>query len=120
MKTALITGISGQDGSLLAEFLLEKNYKVYGLLREKSSKENLINIINHKNLQLIYGDLLNNDLIHFLLKYYQFDEIYNLASQSNIRLSYENPLNTFNVTLIGTLILLDNILLLLIYSLIIA
>jgi GDPmannose 4,6-dehydratase len=109
MKTALITGISGQDGSLLAEFLLEKGYKVYGLLREKSSKDNLTNIIENKNLQLIYGDLLNNDLIHFLLNHYQFDEIYNLASQSNIRLSYDNPLTTFNVTLIGTLILLDNI-----------
>jgi GDPmannose 4,6-dehydratase len=108
-KKTLITGISGQDGSLLAEFLLSKNYEVYGLLRESSSKDNLENIINHPNLHIIYGDLLNNDLIRYILEEYQFDEIYNLASQSNIRLSYDNPLNTFNVTLIGTLILLDNI-----------
>jgi GDPmannose 4,6-dehydratase len=108
-KKALITGISGQDGSLLAEFLLAKGYKICGLLREKSSKDNLENIINNKNLQLVYGDSLNNDLIRFLLETHQFDEVYNLASQSNIRLSYGDPLNTFNVTLIGTLILLENI-----------
>ena len=109
IKKALITGVSGQDGSLLAEFLLNKGYKVWGLLREKSSKDNLENIINNENLQLIYGDSLNNELIRFLLEINQFDEIYNLASQSNIRLSYGDPLNTFNVTLIGTLVLLENI-----------
>jgi GDPmannose 4,6-dehydratase len=108
-KTAFITGISGQDGSLLAEFLLNKEYKVYGLMRENSSKDNLEDIINNKNLHIIYGDSLNNELIHYILETYQFDEIYNLASQSNIRLSYDNPLITFNVTLIGTLILLENI-----------
>ena len=107
-KTAFITGISGQDGSLLAEFLLGKDYKVYGLMRETSSKSNLDNIINHDNLYIIYGDSLNQDLIRYLLETYQFDEIYNLASQSNIRLSYDSPLVTFNVTLIGTLILLEN------------
>jgi GDPmannose 4,6-dehydratase len=108
-KKALITGIAGQDGSLLAEFLLSKNYIVYGLLRKSSSKDNLENIINHPNLYIIYGDLLNNDLVRYILEENQFNEIYNLASQSNIRLSYDNPLTTFNVTLIGTLILLDNI-----------
>ena len=97
-KTAFITGVSGQDGSLLAEFLLGKGYKVYGLLREKSSKNNLKNIIHNDNLYLIYGDLLNEELIRYLLETYTFDEIYNLASQSNIRLSYDNPLETFNVT----------------------
>lgn len=109
IKKALITGISGQDGSLLAEFLLNKGYKVWGLLREKSNQINLNDIINNKNLQLVYGDSLNNELIRFLLEINQFDEIYNLASQSNIRLSYGDPLNTFNVTLIGTLILLENV-----------
>jgi len=108
-KTAFITGLSGQDGSLLAEFLLNKGYIVYGLVRENSSKDNLKDIINHSNLHIIYGDLLNNDLIRYILETYQFDEIYNLASQSNIRLSYDSPLITFNVTLIGTLILLENI-----------
>jgi GDPmannose 4,6-dehydratase len=109
IKKALITGISGQDGSLLADFLLNKGYKVWGLLREKSNKINLESIINNENLYLVYGDSLNNELIRFLLETNQFDEIYNLASQSNIRLSYGDPLNTFNVTLIGTLILLENI-----------
>ena len=109
IKTAFITGISGQDGSLLAEFLLGKEYKVYGLMRENSSKNNLKDIINNKDLHIIYGDSLNNELIRYLLETYQFNEIYNLASQSNIRLSYGDPLNTFNVTLIGTLILLENI-----------
>jgi len=109
IKKAFITGISGQDGSLLAEFLLNKGYKVWGLLREKSNKTNLEFIINNENLYLVYGDLLNDELIRFLLETNQFDEIYNLASQSNIRLSYGDPLNTFNVTLIGTLILLENI-----------
>jgi GDPmannose 4,6-dehydratase len=108
-KTAFITGISGQDGSLLAEFLLNKNYTVYGIMRENSSKDNLSNIINNKDLNIFYGDSQNNDLIRFLLEYHQFDEVYNLASQSNIRLSYNNPLLTFNTTLIGTLILLENI-----------
>ena len=108
-KKALITGVSGQDGSLLAELLLSKGYIVYGLMREVSSKDNLKEIINNKNFQIIYGDLLNNELIRFLLETNHFDEIYNLASQSNIRLSYNNPVLTFNVTLIGTLVLLDNI-----------
>jgi GDPmannose 4,6-dehydratase len=109
IKKAFITGISGQDGSLLAEFLLGKGYKVYGLLREKSNVCNINHLINSDNFYLIYGDLLNNDLIRYILETYQFDEIYNLASQSNIRLSYENPINTFNVTLIGTIILLENL-----------
>ena len=108
-KTAFITGVSGQDGSLLAEFLLSKNYKVYGLMRENSSKDNLSKIINNEQLHIIYGDSLNDELIRYLLETYQFNEIYNLASQSNVRLSYNNPLLTFNVTLIGTIILLENI-----------
>ena len=109
IKKAFITGVSGQDGSLLAEFLLNKGYEVYGLMRESSSYTNLEYIKDHINLKLIYGDLLNNELIRLLLETHQFDEIYNLASQSNIRLSYDTPVLTFNVTLIGTLILLENI-----------
>ena len=66
-KKALITGISGQDGSLLAEFLLNKGYQVWGLLREKSNKINLEHLINNNNLQLVHGDSLNNELIRFLL-----------------------------------------------------
>jgi GDPmannose 4,6-dehydratase len=108
-KKAFITGVSGQDGSLLAEFLLEKGYKVYGLLKEKSNLSNLENITNNNNFFLIYGDLLNDNLVRYILETHQFDEVYNLASQSNVRLSYENPVNTFNVTLIGTIVLLENL-----------
>jgi len=108
-KKAFITGVSGQDGSLLAEFLLEKGYKVYGLLKEKSNLSNLENITNNNNFSLIYGDLLNDNLVRYILETHQFDEVYNLASQSNVRLSYENPVNTFNVTLIGTIVLLENL-----------
>ena len=109
IKKALITGVSGQDGSLLAELLLNKGYLVYGLMRSNSSKDNLENILKNKAFNLIEGDLLNNDLIAYLIKTYQFDEIYNLASQSNIRLSYDNPIHTFNVTLMGVIVLLENI-----------
>ena len=109
IKKAFITGVSGQDGSLLAEFLLNKGYEVYGLMRESSSYTNLEHIKYHTNLKLVYGNLLNNELIRLLLETHQFDEIYNLASQSNIRLSYDTPVLTFNVTLIGTLVLLENI-----------
>jgi GDPmannose 4,6-dehydratase len=108
-KTAFITGISGQDGSLLAKFLLNKEYQVYGLMKEKSLKDNLKDIFHHPDLHIIYGDLLNSDLLRLILETNKFDEIYNLASQSNIRLSYDDPLLTFNVTLIGTLSLLENI-----------
>jgi GDPmannose 4,6-dehydratase len=108
-KTAFITGISGQDGSLLAKFLLDKGYKVCGLMKEKSSKDNLEDILYNPNLHIVYGDLLNSDLLRLILETNKFDEIYNLASQSNIRLSYDDPLLTFNVTLIGTVSLLENI-----------
>lgn len=109
IKTALITGVSGQDGSLIAEFLLGKGYHVTGLMRSNSSKDNLKGVLNNSQFKLVEGDLLNNDLVAFLVKEYQFDEIYNLASQSNIRLSYTDPVHTFNVTLMGTLVLLENI-----------
>jgi len=109
IKKAFITGVSGQDGSLLAEFLLSKGYYVQGLMRELSSTNNLQRIIHNNNFKIIYGDLLNNDLVRLILSNNQFDEIYNLASQSNVRLSYNNPILTFNTTLIGTLVLLDNI-----------
>lgn len=108
-KIAFCTGVSGQDGSLLAEFLISKGYFVVGLLRDGSPKDNLLNILNHPNLKLVYGDLMNGELLRYLLESYKFDEIYNLASQSNVRLSYENPVLTFNVTLIGTISLVDSI-----------
>jgi GDPmannose 4,6-dehydratase len=108
-RKALITGISGQDGSILAEFLIKKNYIVYGLTRSVSNMENLSNIIEDKNLNIVYGDLMNSDLLRHILSNCKFDEVYNLASQSNVRLSYENPVLTFNVTLTGTILLIDSV-----------
>lgn len=108
-KKAFITGVAGQDGSILVDFLLNKGYQVYGLVREGSCIDNLTVFKDSKDFHIINGDLLNDDLIRFIVKTYHFDEVYNLASQSNIRLSYTNPVNTFNVTLIGTLILLENL-----------
>lgn len=107
MKGVLITGASGQDGSILTELLLSKNYKVYGLVRPTSSLDNIQHLIKNKNLSIIYGDLMNEDLLRHILSNNKIDEIYNLASQSNIRLSYVDPRKTFEVTLMGTISLIE-------------
>ena len=108
-KTALITGISGQDGSLLTDLLLNNDYKVFGLVRPTSNIDNISHLLHNKNLNLIYGDLMNEDLLRYLLSSNQIDEIYNLASQSNVRLSYEHPRQTFEVTLMGTISLIESV-----------
>lgn len=108
-KVAFITGISGQDGSLLAECLLKKDYMVIGLLRTESNLENISEIISNPNLELIYGDLMNAELLRYIFSKNKIDEVYNLASQSNVRFSYQNPVMTFNVTLTGTVLLIDSI-----------
>jgi len=114
MKTAFITGITGQDGSYLAELLLEKGYKVYGLQRRSSS----INTsrINHlydnpkyPNFVTIYGDLSDSGNLIRILKKIQPDEIYNLGAQSHVRISYDIPEYTANVTGLGSLRLLEAI-----------
>jgi len=107
--TALITGISGQDGSLLAEYLLNKGYKVYGLIRPSSTTSNLDHILQNPDLHIIWGDLMNSELLRHILCNSRIDEVYNLASQSNIRLSYNNPELTFKVTLLGTISLIEAI-----------
>jgi GDPmannose 4,6-dehydratase len=107
MKKALITGVTGQDGSLIAKYLLSNGYLVFGLHRTKSNISNLFDILDDPNLKLIQGDLMNEDLMKYILTNHRFDEIYNLASQSNIRLSYEEPVSTFKVTLLGTVMLMD-------------
>lgn len=108
-KVALITGTSGQDGSILAEFLLSKGYELLALLRNSSDKSNLQNLLNNSNFKIIYGDLMNEDLLRHILSNNQIDEIYNLASQSNVRLSYDHPRQTFEVTLIGTISLIESV-----------
>lgn len=103
MKKAFITGVTGQDGSYLAELLLEKGYKVYGLTRRTSTQnfERIKTIIHHPNLELISGDLIDQHSITFALQDIQPDEIYNLAAQSFVKASWEQPVLTGEFTAIG-------------------
>lgn len=103
MKKAFITGITGQDGSYLAELLLAKNYKVYGLTRRTSTQnfDRIKEIIHHPNLELISGDLIDQHSLTFALQDIQPDEIYNLAAQSFVKASWEQPVLTGEFTAIG-------------------
>lgn len=103
MKKAFITGITGQDGSYLAELLLEKGYKVYGLTRRTSTQnfDRIKDIIHHENLELISGDLIDQHSLTFALQDIQPDEIYNLAAQSFVKASWEQPVLTGEFTAIG-------------------
>ena len=116
MKTALITGITGQDGSYLAELLLEKGYMVHGLIRRSSSFntgriDHLYNnpeIYNQK-LFLHYGDLTDSSNLNRLLEKIGPEEVYNLAAQSHVKVSFEVPEYTAEVDAVGTLRFLDAI-----------
>jgi len=114
-KTAIITGITGQDGSYLAELLLKKKYVVYGVKRKSSSynTERIDhihnNIKNKKNFHLVYGDLTDALSISKLVNKIRPDEIYNLAAQSHVGVSFELPNYTAQVNAIGTLNLLEAI-----------
>jgi GDPmannose 4,6-dehydratase len=107
MKTALITGITGQDGSYLAELLLEKGYEVHGIVRRAS----LINThrIDHiyDSITLHYGDLTDSTNLVRVIQQVQPDEIYNLAAQSHVKVSFEMPEYTADVDGIGTLRILE-------------
>jgi GDPmannose 4,6-dehydratase len=116
MKKALITGITGQDGSYLAEFLLEKGYEIHGMIRRSS----LINThridhlykdphIKNANFFLHYGDLTDSTNIIRLIQQIQPDEIYNLAAMSHVKVSFDTPEYTANADGIGTLRFLDAI-----------
>ncbi len=109
MKVALITGITGQDGSYLSEFLLEKGYEVHGIIRRSSSfnTSRLDHIFNDLNLH--YGDLVDSQSTNYLINNIQPDEIYNLAAQSHVKVSFEIPEYTGQVDAIGTLRLLEAI-----------
>src|SRR3989339_994001 len=116
MKKALITGITGQDGSYLAELLLEKGYEVHGLIRRSASIntwriEHLYNDKNilDKKLFLHYGDLTDAISLTNLLQKIKPDEIYNLAAQSHVKISFEIPEITANIDALGTLKLLEAI-----------
>lgn len=115
-KTALITGITGQDGSYLTELLLRKGYEVHGVIRRSSSFNTLR--IDHLyqdphergvGLKLHYGDISDSNTIYKLLSRIKPDEIYNLAAQSHVRVSFDLPEYTLNTTGLGTLRILEAI-----------
>mgnify|MGYP003627101150 FL=1 len=109
MKKAFITGINGQDGSYLAEMLLSKGYEVHGILKRNSVAENqtarLDNIFSDLHLQ--YGDMTDMSSLARVLQKAQPDEIYNLAAQSHVRISFDQPIYTVNTVGMGVLNLLE-------------
>src|SRR5262245_42687590 len=116
MKTALISGITGQDGSYLTEFLLSKNYTVYGIIRRSSSFNT--GRIDHiyqdphdtgPKLRLVYGDLNDASSLNKIIRTISPDEIYNLGAQSHVRVSFDVPEYTGEVTALGTVRLLEAI-----------
>jgi GDPmannose 4,6-dehydratase len=112
-KRALITGINGQDGSYLAEFLLDKGYEVFGTIKRNSVSENqtsrLDSVYDQIKDNLIYADLTDVPSLLHALKVSNPDEIYNLAAQSHVRISFDQPVYTANVTGMGTLNMLEAI-----------
>ena len=120
MKTALITGITGQDGSFLAEFLLEKGYAVHGVMRRSSSfntgriehlylDEWVRDMKNRKTIELHYGDMTDSSSLIRILQQVQPDEVYNLAAQSHVKVSFDCAEYTAEADAVGTLRLLEAI-----------
>ncbi|PEU74716.1 GDP-mannose 4,6-dehydratase [Bacillus cereus] len=117
MKKALITGVTGQDGSYLAEFLLEKGYEVHGIIRRSSSYnldriESLVNeeiegLNNQENFHLHYGDITDTSNVIRLISEIRPDEIYNLGAQSHVKVSFDVPEYTADVDGVGTLRILE-------------
>ena len=110
MKTALITGITGQDGSYLAEFLLNKGYRVDGLIRRNSTSEGtdrLNHLLKLPTINLHYGDLTDFSNLASIIQETRPDEIYNLAAQSHVKVSFSNALYTADVGGLGTLRILE-------------
>jgi len=110
MKKALITGINGQDGSYLSELLLEKGYEVWGLLKRNSVAENQTARLDgvFKKINLEYADMLDLASLNRVLEQVRPDEIYNLAAQSHVRISFDQPIYTTQVVAIGTLNILES------------
>jgi GDPmannose 4,6-dehydratase len=112
-RRALITGITGQDGSYLAEFLLEKGYEVHGVVRRVSTSNTgrIEHLCNHNTttsrIVLHYGDMTDGQCLANLVLELQPDEIYNLAAQSHVRISFDKPLYTVDVTGVGALRILE-------------
>ena len=115
MKKALITGITGQDGSYLAELLLSKGYEVHGIIRRSSSfnTDRIDHIYRDPHekppLKLHYGDLSDGNSLSWLLTDIQPDEVYHLGAQSHVRVSFDKPVYTVDIDAVGTLRLLEAI-----------
>ena len=109
MKKALITGISGQDGSYLAEYLLNKGYEVHGMVRRHSVAENQNSRLHHLNgsVKTYYGDLLDCPSLIRILSEVKPDEIYNLAAMSHVRISFDMPSFTIQTNALGVLNILE-------------
>ena len=109
MRRALVTGITGQDGSYLAELLLSKNYEVHGIIRRSSSinTKRIDHLYNNPNLKLHYGDLTDQSSLIRVIQQIQPDEIYNLGAQSHVKVSFEIPEYTGEVDALGTLRILE-------------
>jgi GDPmannose 4,6-dehydratase len=106
MLTAVITGVAGQDGSYLAELLLSKGYAVIGILRRKSTGNNLQNlseVIDNENFTLVYGDLTDSTFIYRVLYDYKPVEWYNLAAMSHVGQSFKEPVSTYDINAISVL-----------------
>ena len=111
MKKALITGINGQDGSYLSELLLDKGYEVYGVLKRNSVSENQTFRLNnvYEDVKLYYGDITDLSSLTNVVDKVSPDEIYNLAAQSHVRISFDMPIYTAMATGLGTLNLLESV-----------
>src|SRR3990167_2866482 len=111
MKKVLITGVTGQDGSYLAEFLLEKGYHVFGVVRRTSTfnRERIEHLRENNNFRLMYGDLCDSSSINNTLRKVMPDEVYNLAAQSHVKISFEIPEYTAEATGVGVVRLLEAI-----------
>ena len=109
MKTALITGITGQDGSYLAEFLLEKGYDVHGIIRRSSVdfRERIAHLEGRPNFHLHYGDLCDSSSIFGVIATVRPDEVYNLAAQSHVQVSFDSPEFTADIDATGVLRILE-------------
>lgn len=110
-KNAFITGVTGQDGSYLAEFLLSRNYVVHGMVRRSSLEQKLriSHLFKHKDFHVHYGDMTDSSNVNALISKIRPDEIYNLAAQSHVRISFDIPEYTANCDALGTLRLLEAI-----------
>jgi GDPmannose 4,6-dehydratase len=109
MKSALISGVTGQDGSYLAELLLEKGYKVVGMKRRTSllATDRIDHLLTHPNFQLVYGAMNDVGSFYRLFASHHFDEVYNLAAQSHVRVSFDVPEETVDAVAMGPLRLLE-------------